>query len=372
MTEHFSSLVPIQLLGRQLHQERNALQLLARCVRSRKRLARIGVGFSICTSLAVILAIAVVVGYGGHRVITATMTTGTLVAFYTLVTQLFDPLSAAADLYARAQKAFASVRQLQATFDLVPSVFDSATAVPLRSRRPEVEFVEVEFGYGRQRTVLSISALRIPAGEKIVITGENGAGKSTLVKLIARIYDVDSGCVRIGGFDIRGIRLDSLRRAVCYLPREAVLFSGTLASNLRFVCPMVSDDGLWEVIRQVGLFDYVTALPHRLQQNVGPGGCQLSGGERQRLAIARACLQRPQILILDEATSCLDSASEANVLDNLQHAMPEATLLVVSHRASTISGFRRMLVLSKGRVIEDANPSSFTSASAAYSGLFTV
>ncbi len=364
LTEHFSWLVPIQLLGRRHRQERKAFQLLARTLRSQQQLVRTGLGFSLCTSLAVVLATSAVIGYGSCQVVAATMSTGTFVAFYGFVMQLFDPLSGAAELYARAQKAFASVRQLQATFALAPSILESASAVLLPETHPDVEFIRVEFRYPRQQALLSIPSLRIRSGEHVAVAGENGAGKSTLVKLIARVYDVHAGSIHVGGEDVRNIGLEGLRRAVSYLPREAILFSGTLASNLRFVSPAVSDEQLWDAIRLVGLFDFVSALPDGLQQKVGPSGCQLSGGERQRLAIARALLQRPHILILDEATSCLDQTSETAILDRLRHVMQAATLIVISHRTSTFSAFGRILVLSNGRIIEDGSPTACTSAAA--------
>jgi ABC-type multidrug transport system fused ATPase/permease subunit len=177
---------------------------------------------------------------------------------------------------------------------------------------------------------LRIPFLRILPGEKVAIAGENGAGKSTLVRLIARAHDVDSGSIRIGDEDIRDICLKSLRQQVCYLPRDPVLFDGSLASNLRFVRPSASDLELREVIEQTDLTNFLATLPEGLHQRVGPDGCQLSDGQRQRLAIARALLQRPRIVILDEATSCLDPASETLVLCNLQHRLPSATLIVVS------------------------------------------
>jgi ABC-type multidrug transport system fused ATPase/permease subunit len=206
--------------------------------------------------------------------------------------------------------------------------------------------------------MLHIPSLRILPGEHVAIAGENGAGKSTVAKLIARLYDPDSGSIRIGNLDIRNIQLKDLRRYVCYLPRDPVLFDGTMFFNLRFVRPAVPDDELQEAIRSVGLSQFVASLPDGLRQRIGPGGCQLSGGQRQRLAIARVILQRPQILILDEATSCLDSPSERVVLGNIRHGLIASTLIVISHRASTFSTFDRLLVLCRGEIVEDGNPHS--------------
>src|SRR6202034_960794 len=203
--------------------------------------------------------------------------------------------------------------------------------------------------------MLHIPSLHILPGEQEAIAGENGAGKSTLARLIARLYDPDSGSIRIGNVDIRNIQLKDLRRYVSYLPHDPVLFDGTLYFNLRFVRPAAPDDELQEAIRSVGLSQFVTALPDGLRQRIGPGGCQISGGQRQRLAIARAILQQPRILILDEATSCLDPSSERAVLENIRRSFRTSTLIVISHRASTFSSFGRLLVLSRGEIAEDDN-----------------
>jgi ATP-binding cassette subfamily B protein len=353
LEEHISSVLPIQLLGREKCQERKAFRLLAHTTRSHLTLFTTGVWFTVWTSLAVVVAMSAVIGYGGWAVLTRTLSLGSLVAFHSFVTQLFDPLSGAAELYARAQRTFASIRQLQAVFGLQPSIMNSPAPVDLPTEHWGLEFKAVEFGYG-QETTLFVPGLRIAAGEKIAIIGENGAGKSTLARLIPRVYDVTEGEIHLGGTDIRNIRLKSLRDAICYLPRDPVLFDGTISSNLRFVRPGASDRELCEALRLTDLGDVVAALPGRLHHRIGPDGCQLSGGQRQRLAIARALLQRPHILILDEATSCLDPASEAVILRCILDHLSASTLIVVSHRASTVAAFGRTLVLSTGRIVKDS------------------
>jgi ABC-type bacteriocin/lantibiotic exporter with double-glycine peptidase domain len=207
------------------------------------------------------------------------------------------------------------------------------------------------------------------AGEYVAMAGENGAGKSTLGKLMVRMYDPVRGSIRLGGEDIRNIRLESLRRHVCYLPREPVLFDGTLASNLRLVRSISSHYDLEKAILAVGLSPFVATLPDGLRQRIGPGGCQLSGGQRQRLAIARAILQQPRVLILDEATSCLDAPGEAEVLENIQRHLRGSTLLVVSHRLSTFSAFRRVLILSAGRIVNDCRSDEVMRPQIAYATL---
>jgi ABC-type multidrug transport system fused ATPase/permease subunit len=360
LEEHLSSVIPIQLLGQEKRQERRAFRLLAHMVRSQVRLFTTGVWFTVCSSLVVVLAMCAVIGYGGESVLAGSLSVGSLVAFYGFVTQLFEPLSGAAELYARAQKIFASIRQVQSVLALCPSVENVPAAVNFsKDLQPQIEFSGVEFGYRRQEAMLHIPALRILAGEHVAIAGENGAGKSTLAKLIARLYDPARGSIRVGGKDIRNIQLESLRRHVCYLPREPILFDGTLASNLRFVQRAATDRELQEAIRNVGLSSIVPRLLGGLHHRIGPGGCQLSGGERQRLAIARALLQQPRVLILDEATSCLDPGAEALVLKNIGRRLSACTLIVVSHRPTTFSTFARILILSSGRIIGDGSPDSF-------------
>jgi ABC-type multidrug transport system fused ATPase/permease subunit len=243
---------------------------------------------------------------------------------------------------------------VQSAFALRPSVTNAPAAIHLNKEYPpQIEFTAVEFGYERQKDMLHIPSLRILPGEHVAIAGENGAGKSTLAKLIARFYDPVRGTICLGGKDIRNIQLESLRRHICYLPRDPVLFDGTLLSNLRFAQPAASAWDLRDAIQSAGLSSFAAALPDGLRQRIGPGGCQLSGGERQRLAIARALLQRPRLLILDEATSCLDSSAEAYVLENIRRDLASSTLIVVSHRLTTFSTFRRVLILSGGRIVTD-------------------
>lgn len=356
LEEHLSSVISIQLLGQEKRQERRAFRLLARSLRSQQRLFSTASLFTVSSALAIVLAMSAVIGYGGRSVLAGTLSIGSLVAFYGFVTQLFDPLSGASELYAGAQKTFASIRQVQAALSLRPSVRNAPGALILsRHHSADIEFAAVEFGYSRNKDLLRIPSLRILAAEHIAIAGENGAGKSTLVKLTARLYDPISGSVRLGGKDIRNFHLKSLRQSVCYLPRDPVLFDGSIASNLLFVRPDASDRELEEAIQMVGLSSLLGSVPDSLRQRIGPDGCQLSGGERQRLALARAYLQKPRVLILDEATSCLDPSAEANILQHLRSDLSLSTFIVISHRLSTFSTFGRVILLSRGRIVRDGD-----------------
>ncbi len=359
LEEHLSAIIPIQLLRQQKRQERTAFVLLARTARSEQEFLRTGVRFTLVTSLAVALAMSWVIGYGGWSVLSGTLTVGSLVAFYGFVMQLFEPLGNASELYARAQKTFASVRCMQSILNLRPTVVELPDAVMLPEEPSYgLAFREVEFGYQRQKNMLRVPSLEISGGEMVAIIGENGAGKSTLVKLVARIYDVDRGSVSIGGRDVRSLQLESLRRCIACLSRDPVLFDGTIGSNLRFVKPSASDEELWRAVDCAELTSFIAHLPNAMDQEVGPRGCKLSGGQRQRLAIARAFLAGPSILILDEATSCLDMRSEAAVLHNVRRYLPASTLIVISHRMSTVSSCDRILVMADGQIVRDGQPSA--------------
>jgi ATP-binding cassette subfamily B protein len=352
LQEHLGSVVPIQLLGQEKRQERMAFRLFAQVIRSQQQLYRTGIGFSVFSSLSAVAAVCAVLGYGGLRALSGSLSVGTFVAFYGFVAQLFEPLSGWTELYARAQKAFASIRQVQAALALKPTVTNPSRPVTLRCE-PEsgIQFERVAFAYPRGPDILEISRLGILPGEQVAIAGDNGAGKSTFAKLVARLYDPTRGRVRFCGEDLRNLDLRDLRQAICYISREPVLFEGTIRTNLRFARRNITGDDLQDALRVAGLSEFTSE--NFLSREIGPSGCQLSGGERQRLAIARALLQHPKVLILDEATSCLDQAAEHLVLRNVREALPASTLILISHRPSAIHMFPRVLVLSNGRIVSD-------------------
>jgi ABC-type multidrug transport system fused ATPase/permease subunit len=371
LQEHLSSIIAIQLLRQERRQERTAFHLLGVTVRSHNRLFRTGVSFTFYTSLTIGLAMSAVIGYGGWSVFTGSLTVGGLVAFYTYLTQLFEPLSGAAENYLRAQKTFASIRQVQAVLALEPTIKTCPSAIKFPHDHPwAIELSDLRFAYPRNRGILSIPHLDIRAGEYVAVVGENGAGKSTLAKLLARLYDVDSGSISIAGHDVRDLEIQSLRERVCYAPPSPILFDTTLAGNLRLGKVNASDSELEEVMECVGLAAWVGTLQKGLNQLVGPGGSRLSGGQRQRLGIGRAILQRPRILILDEATSSLDASSEQQLLGRLRRILPGSTIIVISHRLSAMVCVERVILLEAGRVVEDASPAVLLRTGGAYSQLF--
>lgn len=371
LEEHLSSIVALQLLRQERRRERTAFHLLGTKIHSYNRLYRTGVSFTFYTSLIIGLAMSVVMGYGGWSVLTGSLTLGGLVAFYTYLTQLFEPLSGAAETYVRAHKTFASIRQVEGVLALQPAIKACPTAIKFpQSHAWTIDLTEVWFRYPRNRGRLSIPHLNIRAGEQVAVVGANGAGKSTLAKLLARFYDVDSGSIFVAGHDVRDIEIQSLREQVCYAPPQPILFNATIASNLRLSRVRASDAELEDVMEEVGLMDWVSTLQEGLNQGIGPGGAHLSGGQRQRLGVARAILQRPRILILDEATSSLDGVSERQLLSGLHALLPGSTIIVISHRPSALLSVGRVIVLEAGCVVEDASPTLLLRNENAYSRLF--
>jgi ABC-type multidrug transport system fused ATPase/permease subunit len=356
LEEHAPSVVQIQSLQRETCRERQAYRLFAEAARSQLRLARTGAFFSIFTNLAIVLAICAIIGFGGVRVLRGNLTIGSLVAFYSYLAQLFEPLSGAMEMYARAQRTFSSIRQVRAALALRPSLKDSPHAVPLPCGTPaDLELHDLRFAYPGEKELLHIPHLKISAGERVALLGENGAGKSTLAKLAARLYDPGSGFVSYGGVDLRAIRLKELRSVATYLPATPILFDDTLAANLRLGRPQATDEELAEVLHAVDLTCFVESLPSRYQQPLGPGGSRLSSGQRQRVALARALLKRPRLLILDEATSSMDAAVEQIVLDRTRLFLPSSTVLLLSHRPSSVAWADRVIVLEAGKIARDEN-----------------
>jgi ABC-type multidrug transport system fused ATPase/permease subunit len=371
--EHLSSIIPIQLLRKEHRQEREAFRLLGAKTRSLNQLFRTGVSFSFFTSLTTAFAMTAVVGYGSWNVLSGTLTVGGLVAFYSYLTQLFEPLSGVAETYVRAQKTFASIRQVREVFALRPDIVNHPDAIRFVSQQGcPIELAGVRFRYPTGRGSLSIDKLQISSGEMVAVVGENGAGKSTLAKLLARFYDVQAGAILIAGRDIREYTIDSLREHVCYVPPQPALFDMTIAGNLRIGRTMASESELYEALEMAGLASWVAGLDTGLCQKVGPEGVQLSRGQGQALGLARTILMAPQILILDEATSSLDAISEQRILKKLRQALSHSTIIVISHRLSTMSVVERVVLVHEGRVIEDDARNSLQHRRSAYCGLFNV
>jgi ABC-type multidrug transport system fused ATPase/permease subunit len=353
LQEHLASVIQIQLL----HRERSQVQaFLERAVARMKALNQRTLTetlFRTCYMAVIAVGTIATLGYGGYEVIVGALTVGGLVAFYSYLARLFDPLNAAVDIYSRFNRLSASIRRIVEVSEKTPTVSESLNAVHLPSpSRGYVQLQRVSFSYEKGTPVLDGLELKLEAGEKVALVGVSGSGKSTITKLISRLYDVSRGAVYIDGIDVRDIHLESLRTKVCYLMQDAVLFDRTLKENLLLGKLSATDKELLEALEIADLVELIGRLPQGLDTPIGPKGNFLSGGERQRLALARLVLQDPAVLLLDESTSALDAPSERRVFTNLVERFPDKTIVFVSHRISALKWVDRIVVLNGGIVEE--------------------
>lgn len=353
LQEHLASIVQIQLLHQEQNQTRAFMERGSAKLRAINHRSLIEILFS--TSYMAVIAIGTIaaLGYGGYQVFAGALTIGGLVAFYSYMARLFDPLHAAVEIYSRLNRLSTSVRRILEVIEMTPSVTEKAAALRFPSpTRGYVEMRGVSFSYSGRQPVLEGFDLKLEAGIKVGLVGVSGSGKSTVAKLIARLYDVDSGAVYIDGIDIRELRLGCLRTKVCYVMQDAVLFDRTLKENVLLGNPSATMKDLSRAIEIADLGELLHRLPEVWDSPLGPRGNALSGGERQRVALARAVLQSPSLLLLDESTSALDAPSERRVLTNLAQHFRHQTMVFISHRISSLNWVDRIVVVNRG-VIEE-------------------
>jgi ABC-type bacteriocin/lantibiotic exporter with double-glycine peptidase domain len=373
LQEHLHSITQLQLLAAEKPQERRAFRLFAGMVRAQCRLWRTAAEFSAVSSTVTAVGIVTVLGIGAKEFFDGRLTLGGLVAFYTYLTRLFEPLSGAVALYSRLHRVGASIRKLMQAFSLVPSVKEHSRAVHLgKQARGALAFENVLFRYPGSDLVLDGVSFRVLSRSRVALVGTNGSGKSTTGKLLARLYDPCSGVVRIDGIDTRELKLKHLRQLVCYLPQHAVLFDASLRENLLFGNSSASEQDLSRALELAELKHIVSNLPGGLHGSVGPGGNQLSGGERQRIAIARAILQQPRALILDEATSFLDGGAEERILWGLSQQLCSTTIVMISHRLSALRWIDDIFVLKDGKIVANGTHMTLSQTSELYAELFRV
>lgn len=370
LQEVLGSMIQIQLLSREHYHVRKVFQAWTGTVRAEFARKKAEITYVIACSSIIVIGIAMVLSYGGRLVLTRSLSVGGLVAFYAYLTRMFEPLYGAIELNSRFQRVAASARRIRQFLGLQPSVVESTAAADLPDgpAKGEIRVQGARYHYRAGSSTIRNINLRIAPGERVAIVGPSGAGKSTLAMLLARLYDPESGTILIDGFDLRDLRLKSIRSQVCYLPQQAVLFDCNLRENLRLGNLQASFEEILKAARIVELEHWLERIPEGLE--LGPSGNYLSGGERQRVAIARAVLQSPRILILDEATSALDRLAEQRILRRIDHSLPETTLVLISHRLPAISWVQRLLVMNNGTLVDSGAHSDLYSRSSLYAHLF--
>src|ERR1700676_43642 len=334
------------------------------------RLAMVGRWFIAAIMAMVVIGPALVWLTGGWLAIAGGVTVGTIVAFVAYLGRLYGPASSLAGVQVQVVSALAVFERIFEYLDMEPEGAVKPDALQLRDVRGEIMFDDVHFSYSPERTALDGVLFRVAPGQMAAFVGPSGAGKTTITQLVPRFYDPQAGAVRIDGHDVRDVTLASLRENIGIVTQETYLFHDTIAANLRYARPDATDAELFAAARAANIHDFVASLPDGYQTVVGERGHKLSGGERQRLAIARVLLKNPRILILDEATSSLDSANEAAIQAALIPLLRGRTSLVIAHRLSTILGADVIFVVEGGRVVERGSHAALLVRGGTYARLY--
>jgi ATP-binding cassette subfamily B protein len=292
---------------------------------------------------------------GGWQISQGNLTGSQFLGFIAGVAMLIDPIVHITNNYSELKQGEASVERIFELLNTRSQIRELPGARPMPPIQGWVEFDQVSFAYKPDQPVLKQISFQVSPGEIVALVGSSGAGKSTLVSLIPRFYDPQQGCIRIDGIDIRTVTLKSLRRQIGIVPQEITLFSGTIASNIAYGQEHFDLEAVRQAAQVANIDTFIESLPDGYATRVGERGVTLSGGQRQRLAIARAVLLNPKILILDEATSALDNESEALVQEALQRLMQRCTVFVIAHRLSTVRTAHRIFVLEQGQLLEQGN-----------------
>jgi ABC-type multidrug transport system fused ATPase/permease subunit len=325
---------------------------------------------------------AVILLYGGSQAVNGAIEVGVVVAFVGYLTRFFEPIQELSQLYTTYQQGMAALDKIFDLLDTAPDMVDAPGAIDTGTLRGEIELDGVWFSYAEQTAAeegadpgddlwaLRGVDLHVPPGQTLALVGATGAGKSTFAKLVARFYDPQQGTVRVDGHDLRGVQQRALRRQLGIVPQEGFLFSGSVRENVAFGRPEASAEEIEAALAAVGATDFVAALPHGLDTEVGERGIQLSAGQRQLVAFARALLAEPRILILDEATSNVDVRTEKTIERGLERLLHGRTAIVIAHRLSTIRRAGKIVVLEQGQIAEQGTHDELIAAGGPYSKLY--
>ena len=370
LQESLSGIRIISAHNRRRHNVQQHRNIVGEYQSANQYTARVGAVYGPVTDFIGAVGQAVVLLVGGNMVLHGSLTIGELTAFVLYLAAFFAPIQQLVQLYTTYQSGQAAVDKLQELLATHPSVPERAGAVDLPPIAGHVVLDHVSFGYTPGQRVLSDVSLDIAPGETFALVGATGAGKSTIAKLVTRFYDPTEGAVSIDGHDLRDVTFASLRRQLGVVPQEAFLFAGSVRTNITFARPDATDDEVDEACRAVGLDELVGRLPHGLDTLVHERGATLSSGERQLLALTRAFLARPRVLVLDEATANLDLRSEAQVEHGLDALLEGRTAILIAHRLATAMRADRIAVVDDGRIVEHGSHEELTALGGQYATMF--
>jgi ABC-type multidrug transport system fused ATPase/permease subunit len=370
LTEKISAIAVVKAFAREEHETENFMQTVADNFRLSMQQAKMNRFLGATSQVIRMLGTGLLLWYGGGLALKRQMTPGELLAFYSYIGYLYDPAVRLVDFNVQLQWANAAIERVFETLDTRPEIIDKPNAVSLPTVVGHIAFEDVSFAYLKDQPVLHNISFKVEPGEIIGIVGPSGAGKTTLMNLLARFYDVTSGRVLVDGHDIRSVRLETMRRHIGMVSQETILFSVSLKENIRYGKKEASDAQVIAAAKAADLHDFILELPDGYETKIGEDGIKLSGGQKQRMAIARALLADPRILILDDATSALDSHTEANIQNALADLMKGRTNFVIAHRLSTLMNADRILVLNEGRIVDFGTHAELVNRPGIYADLY--
>lgn len=372
LEEGVSSIKIVKSFTREAHEKKRFEKEIETAFEESVRKVRVSSFFGPFILGLTFLISALLIWYGGNQVMEGTTTPGELAAFFLYALIIAGPIGTFVRIYTQAQEALGAIRRVYEILDTEPLIKSPENPVALSRIEGKIEYENVSFGYREESPVLNNVSFEILPGETVALVGPSGAGKSTVIKLLFRFFDPDQGCVKLDGHDIRQLELKNFLKQIALVPQETLLFGGSVRENILYGKLDATEDELISASKSANAHEFIQRLEKGYDTLVGEKGVKLSGGERQRIAIARALLKNPKILVLDEATSALDNRSESLIQEAMDRLKTDRTTFIIAHRLSTVRNADKIIVLDKGCVAETGRHDELMENRSLYHELYTL